>query len=189
MPPSVCVCARTLEPLEPRDQGPGRRDHSADPPSGPRPPSPQGPPKPTTQPTNKLSSRLHRPGPGAKGLQGIGTPPASALQGRGPKGGDPSHGGPRPPCRSRRPAPRPAAPSPPPRCAPASPQRRMAGTRRLPGPSATASRPLRRLRLRLRPLSAARTPARSPGPPGLPPPQPTSQPQTPELGAACGAAA
>lgn len=164
-----------------------------DPPSGPRPPPPQGHPKPTTQPTNKLSSRLHRPGPGAKGLQGIDTPPPPPFKADGRKAGTPPMAAP---------ALRAAAEGPllglqPRARRRAAHQPHLRGewraARRLPGPSATASRPLRRLRLRLRPLSAERTPARSPGPPGLPsglpPPQPSSHPQTPELGAACGAAA
>ena len=140
----------------------------AGPPSSPRPPSPQGPPKPTTQPTDKLSSRLHRPAPGAKGLQDRGTPhPASALQGRRPKGGDPSQGGPRPPCRSRRPAALPAAPRPPPRCAPASPQRRMAGSAKAPR-SQCDSRP-----------SAPATPAPAPPPVRRANPGPQPRPARP----------
>lgn len=181
--PDARVCARTLEPLAPRGHGPGHRPARAlllhrDPRSPPPSPPTSCPAVSTDQPLGPRVCRIEAPP----------TPPPP-FKADGRKAGTPPKAAP---------ALRAAAEGPP-LCLQPRGRRRAAhqphlrgewrAARRLLGPSATAARPLRRLRLRLRPLSAARTPARSPGPPGLPPPQPSSQPQPPELGAACGAAA
>lgn len=190
MPASACVCARSLEPLAPRGHGPGRRDHRADPLVQPAPSFSTGTPEahhaahrqavqpsPQTSPWGQGSAGYRHPPPPPPfkaGGRKARTPPMAAPALRAAAEGPPL--GLQPRARRR-----------------AAHQPHLRGewraARRCLGPSATAARPLRRLRLRLRPLSAARTPARCPGPPGLPPPQPSSQPQPPELGAACGAAA